>query len=73
MLQIRKVAKHVYEKIFLEDSEMEVDEEEAILVRLSTNWNNLRMIIWTNEKFRLKFNNFDWTHYILVCECSELI
>lgn len=32
MLQIRKVAKHVYEKIFLEDSEMEVDEEEAILV-----------------------------------------
>merc|ERR1719394_1412214 len=31
MLQIRKVAKHVYEKIFLEDSEMEVDEEEAIL------------------------------------------
>ena len=36
MLQIRKVAKHVYEKIFLEDSEMEVDEEEAILVRLLT-------------------------------------
>ena len=53
MLQIRKVAKHVYEKIFLEDSEMEVDEEEAILVRLSINR------IWANEKLRLWFNNFD--------------
>jgi len=34
MLQIRKVAKHVYEKIFVQDVDRDIDEDEMTRVRL---------------------------------------